>query len=108
MATRNIPQYDPRYTFESTAHVRMARVKFIGVPLRKMLHFLLPTWEDSATISLILERESAAAMIVAIALFLVLVRILLRSYGEKHVGIHSVRISQRICSAYRAFVNPLT
>jgi len=84
-ATRNIPKYDPNYTFENTAHVRMARVKLIGVPLRKALHFLLSSWEDSPTISLIMERESLAAMIVAItiALFLAVVRISLRWYGEK-------------------------
>jgi len=57
-----------------------------------MLHFLLPTWEDSATVSLILERESLAAMIAAIAitLFFVLVRILLRWYGELHSRVFSL------------------
>jgi hypothetical protein len=106
-ATRNIPKYDPHYTFEKTVHVRITRAKFIGVPLRKMLHFLLPSWEDSATISLILERKSLAAMIVAITitLFLVLVRLPLRWYGEKHLGIHSVRISQRLRCAYQAFLS---
>ena len=76
-ATRNIPKYDPNYTFEKTVHVRIARAKFIGVPLRKMLHFILPNWEDSAAISLILERESLAALIAAITitLFLALIHI---------------------------------
>jgi hypothetical protein len=106
-ATRNIRKYDSTYTFESTAHVRMDRVKFMGVPLGRMLHFLLLGWGGSTTISLILERESLAAMIAAImiALFLVLVRILLRWHGEKHMGIHSVRISQRLRLAYRAFLS---
>ena len=106
VATRNIPNYDPNYTFEKTVHVRIARARFVGVPLRKMLHFLLPSWEDSVTISLIMERESLAAMIAAITitLFLVLVRILLRWYGEKHLQIHSVRISQRLRRAYQAFL----
>jgi hypothetical protein len=108
VATRNIPKYDPNYTFENTAHVRMARVKLIGVPLRKVLHFLLPSWEDSPTISLIMERESLAAMIVAItiALFLAVVRISLRWYGEKYLRIHSVRIRQQLRRAYQAFLSP--
>jgi hypothetical protein len=53
----------------------MARPKFIGVPLRKMLGFVLSRWEDPVTISLLLEGESLAAMTAAITitLFLVLV-----------------------------------
>ena len=106
-ATGNIPKYDPHYTFEKTVHVRIARVKFIGVSLRNTLHFFLPRWEDSATISLILERESLAAMMAAITitLFFVLVRILLRWYGEERLGIHSVRISQRLRRAYQTFLS---
>jgi hypothetical protein len=62
---------------------------------------------SAAILSLILERESLAAMIgaITITLFLVLVRFLLRGYGEKHLGIHSVRISQRLCNAYQAFLS---
>jgi len=107
-ATRNIPRYLPSYTFEKTAHVRIARAKFIGLPLRKALHFLLPGWEDSAAISLILERESLAATIVAImiALFLGLVRVSLRWYGEKYLRIRSIRIRQQLRRAYQAFLSP--
>jgi membrane protein YdbS with pleckstrin-like domain len=44
----------------------------LRVPLQKMLHFLLRSWEDLATISLIMERESLAVMIVAITITLFL------------------------------------
>ena len=33
-ATGKIPQYDPSYTFEKTAHVRMSHLPVIGPPLR--------------------------------------------------------------------------
>ena len=90
--------------------MRISRVKFIGVSLRKTLHSLLPRWEDSATISLILERESLAAMIAAITIlvFLVLVRISLGWYGEACLGIHSIGISQRLRRAYPLTVAELT
>ncbi len=106
-ATRNIPKYDPSYTFESTAHVRTARAGIIGTPVRKALHFFLPGWEGSAMISLIVERESLAAMIAAImiALFLGFVRIVLRWYGEKYLQIHSVRIRQQLRRACQAFLS---
>jgi hypothetical protein len=63
VATRNIPKYDPSYSFERTAHVRIARLGFLGTPIRKVLDFLLPRWQDSSAISLMMERESLAAMI---------------------------------------------
>ena len=94
VATQNIPNYDPNYSFERTAHVRLARSAFIGAPLRRALDFLLPGWEDSTTVSLLVERESLAAMVVVIVivLFLGLLRIWLRWYGEKRLGVHSIRV----------------
>ena len=106
-ATRNVPKYDRDYSFEDTAHVRIARARFIGAPLSKTLHFLLPTWDDSTTISLIMERESLAATIIAIAiaLFLCLARILLRWYGERYLRMRSARIRQQLRRAYQAFLS---
>jgi hypothetical protein len=107
-ATRNIRNYDPDYSFENTAHVRMARIEFVGAALQKALHSVVPAWENSATISLILERESLAATVIAvlIAVFLVLVRISLRWYGEKYLHIYSVRMRQQLRSAFQAFFSP--
>jgi len=104
-ATRNIPHYDPRYSFERTAHVRLARLGFIGTPIQKTLDSLIPGWDNSVTITLILERESLAAMVVAIALFLSLLRFSLRWYGEKHLLTCSMRMRHRLRDAYQAFLN---
>jgi hypothetical protein len=95
------------YSFERTAHVRIARLGFLGTPIRKVLDFLLPRWQDWSAISLMMEREALAAMIVAITLlvFLIAVRFSLRWYGEKHLRVYSVHIREQLRRAYHAFLN---
>lgn len=106
-ATSNIAKYDPNYSFERTAHVRLARLYLIGTPLRKTLDFLLPGWEDSTTVSLLVERESLAAMvaIIVIVLLLGLLRVLLRWYGERRLGIRAVRVRVQLRRACQAFLD---
>ena len=106
-ATANIPKYDPSYSFERTAHVRLARLYLIGTPLRKTLDFLLPGWEDSTTVSLLVERESMAAMVavIVVVLFLGLLRVSLRWYGERRLGIRSVRVRVQLRRACQAFLD---
>jgi hypothetical protein len=106
-ATRNLKGYDPNNTYESTSHVRISRLGFIGLPLRSILNRLLPGWEDSTAISLLLERESLAAMVAALILvfLLGLLRVGLRWYGERRLGIRPVRVRQQIRRAFYAFVD---
>ncbi len=106
-ATRGIRGYDPTDTYESTAHVRMSRLGFAGLPLRGVLNRLLPGWEDSTAISLLLERESLATMVVALILvfLLGLLRVGLRWYGERRLGVRPVRVRQQIRRAIHAFVD---
>jgi len=107
-ATRNIPQYDPIYSFERTAHIRLAGLKFVGNASRKALSFLMPGWEDSVTISLVMERESLAVTIVVLLVifFLLVLRFFLGWYGEKRLHLPSVSAGLRLRRAYQAFVNP--
>jgi hypothetical protein len=106
-ATRDIPSYDPSYTFDNTAHIRITRLRFVGLPLRKALDLLLPGWEDSTTMSLLLERSSLAAMVFALVLvfLLSLVRVLLRWYGEKRMGYRAIRIREQVRRACVAFLD---
>jgi len=106
-ATRDIKGYDPSNTFESTAHVRIYRLRFAGSALRSALNRLLPDWEDSTAISLLMERESLATMVAALVLvfLLGLLRVGLRWYGEKRLGIRPVRVRQQIRRAIHAFVD---
>jgi len=104
-ATQNIAKYDPDYSFERTSHIRLSRIPIIGSFTRKTLNFLLPGWDDWTTVSLLLERESLAAMVFAIVvvLFLMLLRVSLRWYGEKRLGIPSVRVRVQLRRACQAF-----
>ncbi len=62
--------------------------------------------EGTSLVSLILERESLAASILALAsvTFLALVRFLTRYYGETRLGIPLVRFRQLMQNACRAFL----
>ena len=106
-ATGQIHGYDPAYAFDRTVHVRLSRLGLVGAPLRRFLNHLLPGWEDSTTMSLLMERESLATMVVALTLLFLLgfLRVGLRWYGEIHFGIHPVRVRQQIRRAFLAFVD---
>ncbi len=107
-ATRNIPHYDPSYSFERTVHIRLAGIKFVGNPARKALNYLLPSWQNSAAISLVMERRELAGMIAGIltVLFLIVVRFSLRWYGRRRLHIDLIPVPMRLRRAYRAFVDP--
>jgi hypothetical protein len=107
-ATQHIPNYDPNYTYDHTAQIRLARLRFIGSPLRDILNRLRPNWESSTTITLLLERESFAAMVVGIllSLFLLILRTSVRWYGRRRLGIHPLPVRERLLQAWNAFLNP--
>lgn len=101
-ATSGIPNYDPTYTYDRTVHVRMARLGSLGGYLRLVLNRIVPGWEDSATASLLLERESLATMVAAtfLVMVLILIRTLLRWYGAHRLGILRPRITTRTLRAW--------
>ena len=107
LATHNIPKYDPSYDYASTAHVRLVRVPFFGVPMRSVLDRYLPGWDDAPAISLFLERESLAAAVTSlmILLFIVLFRVGLRWYGESHLGIRTISVRTQFRCAAHAFLS---
>lgn len=104
-AIKYMPNYDPTYTFDRTAHIRIARLRALGTPLMNILNHVAPSWEDSPELSLILERESLATAIAALAFTVAfaLIRIGLRWYGEERLGIHPIRIRQQARRALHAF-----
>jgi Transglutaminase-like superfamily len=104
-ATAAIPKYSSDYTYDVTAHVRLSRIRFGGMPLRTMLTQLFPDWENSAVISLLLERESLATLAVALMLVSVLafLRVAMRWYGESRLGFQSIRIRNQLRRASEAF-----
>lgn len=106
-ATSHIAEYDPSYTYNLTAHVRLSRIRYIGAPLRAVLDRLLPGWEDSTTASLLLERKSMADMVIALAILflLLLVRMAFRWYGERRMGLRAMRIRSQVKRAVLAFLD---
>ena len=107
VATRELKGYDPTYTYNEVVHIRLARFHFFGSLLRRILDRAVPGWEDTPFMTLIVERESFAAMISAFLLliFLILLRTALRWYGEKRLGVHSVRIRHQLLRACHAFLD---
>jgi hypothetical protein len=88
--------------------VRIARLHILGMPLRAILNRFVPGWEDSMTMTLLVERESFAAMVASLllVLFLLVLRYSLRWFGEARLGIHAVKLRSKIYRAGVAFWNP--
>jgi hypothetical protein len=106
-ATRNVDGYSPTYSFERTTHIRANRLRWLGIPIRNAVDRLWPGWEDSTAVSLLLERESLATLVFALALLflLALFRVVLRWYGERRLGLRPIRVRQQIRRAFHAFVD---
>jgi hypothetical protein len=67
--TQSIPNYPANYTYESTAHVRLSRIPWIGKYLRGVFNFVWPGWEEAVNWTLLVERESFAALVASTVLF---------------------------------------
>src|ERR1700677_1299666 len=106
-ATRDLHGYDPSYTFDHVVHIRLAKLHILGSLLRRILDHVVPGWEDTTSTTLLVERESFAAMVSSFLLliFLILLRTSLRWYGEKRLGVHSVRIREQLRRACDAFLD---
>ena len=107
VATRSVPSYLPEYTFDRTAHVRLGRIYGIGVGLRRFLDRGLPGWEDSETLSLLLERRSLSTLWGAILLIVwfAVLRAGLRWYGERRLGWRTIRLGAQFRKASSAFMD---
>ncbi len=106
-ATGSIRGYDSSYSYDHTVHIRLARIHVVGSFLRRVLDRVLPGWEDTPTMTLLVERESFAALVASVLLviFLILFRASLRWYGEKRLGMPAVRIRQQLRRACHAFLD---
>jgi hypothetical protein len=106
-ATQGIPHYDPTYAFTNTTHIRTARLHFLGTSLQRILDHILPGWDSAPVMSLLVERESFAALISSLLLVMlvVLLRTAIRWYGERRLGIQSMRIRGQLRRAYDALLD---
>lgn len=105
-ATQDLTGYRPIYTFERTAHLRLARLPFLGPLAGRMGDSLLPGWDASEFVTLFLERESFAALICSAVLFVffMLLRALVGWYGTRQLGVHRVRFVELLRRGRLAFL----
>jgi hypothetical protein len=104
-ATSRIPSYTKEYSYESVAHVRLARLPMEGFHLRQLLDRVFPNWEEAVDWTLLLERESFFALCVAAAMtvFFLLVRIFLGWYADNHLRIRLFSLRAQFHRAGSAF-----
>ena len=97
--------YPPEYDYKSVAHVRLSRLPFKGLHLRKVLDFVYPGWEEAVDWSLLLERESFFYLVLAGAasLLFLLLRQFLAWYADRHLRIPRFRFREHMMRAGTAF-----
>ena len=107
-ATSAIPHYLPEYSFESVAHVRLARLPMDGFHLRALLTAIDPRWDESADWTLLLERESFFFFFIALLLSFLFffVRTFLAWYADKRLKIPRFRLRERVVRVGAAFFTP--
>jgi len=100
-ATEAIPDYLPIYNYSGTVHVRVSRIPVVGTMFRNILNRVWPHWEESLDWTLLLERDSFAALVgsfIALVL-LMLTRLYLRQYGEKKLGFAHMHLRRKFWQA---------
>ena len=104
-ATQGLEDYSPKYSFEHTAHLRLARVPFLGPLAGRIGDLLLPGWDASEFATLFVERESFAALVCSAILsaFFLFMRVLLGWYAGR-LGIQRVRFVGRLRRGSLAFL----
>ncbi|HKV48361.1 MAG TPA: transglutaminase domain-containing protein [Candidatus Acidoferrales bacterium] len=105
-ATQNIPDYLPTYTFDRAVHVRLSHFGPIGQWVRDK--WGVPSWADRPVLSLMLERKSLELFVVFVfaALCLLILRGVLRWYGEACLGIRTERMHRKLFRLGLLFLEP--
>lgn len=100
-----VPGYPAQYNFERFAHVRLSRLPFVGVGIRRIMDHLLPGWDESVDWSLLLERESFLLLTVSLllTLFFLLVRAALAWYADRQLRIPRFHLREHALRALTAF-----
>jgi hypothetical protein len=106
-ATSSIYSYDQDYTYDHTAHIRWNRLGPLGGLLRRILDRWMPTWEGSATVTLLVERDSFTALVISLLLlmFVVILRVFLRWYGLRQLGVQPPQVRRRLLNACAMLVS---
>jgi hypothetical protein len=104
-ATSGLPRYSPEYTYQRTAHVRLAALPFHGTGLGPLLDHLAPRWEESLDWTLLLERRSFATFFFSIAalLFFLMMRLVLGWIADHRLRVPRFHLRANLSRATAAF-----
>jgi Transglutaminase-like superfamily len=104
--TRNdLQNYPLDYNYDHFAHVRLERLSYFGVLLRRMLGAIAPGWEESIDWTLLLERESFFYLVLSVTtmVFLLLLRVVLAWYADNRLQIPRFQLREHALRAGAAF-----
>ena len=104
-AVSAVPKYPREYTFDHFAHVRLARLPYLGIGLKKVLSTVAPGWEEAIDWSLLLERESFFYLVLSISaiLLFLLLRVVLAWYADSRLRIPRFHLREHAVRAGVAF-----
>jgi hypothetical protein len=104
-ATSVVPNYPLEYTYDHLAHVRLARLPYVGFGLKKMLGTIAPGWEEAIDWSLLLERESFFYLVLSVTaiLFFLLLRAALAWYADSRLRVPRFHLREHALRAGVAF-----
>jgi hypothetical protein len=88
-ATHDIPNYLQEYSYENVAHVRVARLPLIGLPIKHVLDRIRPDWDERLDWTLLLERKSFLFLFISsgCSVFFLLLRFLLAWYADRCIRV---------------------
>lgn len=100
-----VPKYPREYTYDHFAHVRLARLPYLGFGLRKVLSTLAPGWDEAIDWSLLLERESFFYLVLSVSAILIflLLRAVLAWYADSRLRIPRFHFREHALRAGVAF-----
>jgi len=104
-ATSVVPGYPTEYTYDHFAHVRLARVPYVGPGARRLFSAVFPRWEEAVDWSLLLERESFFYLVLSVAamLFFLVLRAVLAWYADSRLRISRFHLREHALRAGVAF-----
>ena len=104
-AVSAVPRYPREYTYDHFAHVRLARLPYLGIGLKKVLSAVAPGWEEAIDWSLLLERESFFYLVLSISaiLLFLLLRVVLAWYADSRLRIPRFHLREHAVRAGVAF-----
>jgi hypothetical protein len=104
-AASAIPNYPRQYSYEHFAHVRLARLPYLGFGLRKLLSAIAPGWEEAIDWSLHHQRESFFYLVLSVAAMLsfLLLRAVLAWYADSRLRIPRFHLREHALRAGVAF-----